>query len=279
MPAYGDQTLPTTPTPLQISLAPFNIFFETIQVGAGWLGRTGYWLNDSSSTGEGDTPVRVVVYDSHGAYVTESDIQTVPQDSSTALYTFTFPRDVYWHGGPLLFGVELSTPKSALLLCEDASSLIVKPGRQTWDFGYRPDPLPDMTGPASGRPYTFVVTSGRQPVPDIPEEELAAYGWNTAQRMLAGPVVGAPMATTVEWHHTALDERIGAFAVAREGGPLESLVGDVVRITYGSRHAFVYVADVADLEADLSLARRAFFALADLALDEIQATLEVTGAT
>jgi hypothetical protein len=80
----------------------------------------------------------------------------------------------------------------------------------------------------------------------------------------------------VEWHHTTLDEHEGAFAVAREGGPLEEMVGDVLRVSYGDRSAYVYVVDASDdLDADLSLARRAFIQLANLSEDEVAASVEV----
>lgn len=140
-----------------------------------------------------------------------------------------------------------------------------------------PAPLAIGLFPAERLPF-FLVTSGEQRTPDIPDEELAAYGWNTAQKMLAGPVTGAPLAAaTAEWHHTTLDPHEGAFALVRSGGPLEELVGDVIRVSHGGRSLYAYVVDATDdLDADLSLARRAFLALDDLSLDEVSVTVEVT---
>jgi hypothetical protein len=144
---------------------------------------------------------------------------------------------------------------------------------------YDASPGNNVAGGAAGRPYVYVTTSALTAVPELSDEEWAAYGWNTAQVRLAGQGTvqsGSRRSATVEWHHTTLDEHEGAFAVAREGGPLEEMVGDVLRVSYGDRSAYVYVVDASDdLDADLSLARRAFIQLANLSEDEVAASVEV----
>jgi hypothetical protein len=134
-----------------------------------------------------------------------------------------------------------------------------------------------LGGPFAARPAGFLTTSALVSAPDLPDEELAARGWYSAQAALAGPVVPKTrLAVSVEWHHTAVDDHEGAFALVREGGPLEEMVGDVLLVSYGGRAVYAYVVDASDeMDADLSLARRAFLGLANLATDEQQMTMEV----
>jgi hypothetical protein len=109
---------------------------------------------------------------------------------------------------------------------------------------------------------------------------IARMGWDDAQRFLASAVLTTPtFDVTTTWHGTVVDANRGAFAVVRRGGPLAGLVGQRIRVsTPGNqpRSCLVYVwAAVPALEQDLSLARRAYFALDLLAKDTIDVHVEV----
>lgn len=115
--------------------------------------------------------------------------------------------------------------------------------------------------------------------PDI----IARLGWETAQELLSsGPLVSPTFETAATWHGTAVDPNRGSFAVVRFGGPLKDLVGErlkvTTRVSSNPRSCLVYVfAAVSTLDADLSLARRAFAALDLLAKDTVDVHVEVLG--
>ena len=104
-----------------------------------------------------------------------------------------------------------------------------------------------------------------------------------AQRLLAGAPADVGRVLEVGWHHTDTNPETGAAAVVRRGGPLEDWLGSVllVRRMGGTgadlvvAQAFVYVVGVADVVADLSLARRAFFAISPLAFTRQTVTAAV----
>lgn len=80
----------------------------------------------------------------------------------------------------------------------------------------------------------------------------------------------------VAWHGTALNQERGAFAVVQAGGKLDPLVGERVCVKVervAGPEVYVYVHDVADIEQDISLPRRAFQELAFLGNDEIRGTV------
>jgi hypothetical protein len=83
------------------------------------------------------------------------------------------------------------------------------------------------------------------------------------------------------WHGTAVDSDRGFYAVVRSDGPLAWWYGKVVRITFYSdpnvpRQVVVYVHGlIDDLFEDVSLSRRAFLSLANLAREEIAVVGEV----
>lgn len=104
---------------------------------------------------------------------------------------------------------------------------------------------------------------------------IAARAFPEAQRLLAGEPSLTVGQISLGWHDTAADGTTGAAAVARSGGPYEELIGEVLRVTYGPNEAFVLVVGRAAVAADLSLARRAFFALAPLSEETIDAVVEI----
>lgn len=110
------------------------------------------------------------------------------------------------------------------------------------------------------------------------EEELSIIrrAFPEAQRLLEGPpsrVVAA--AAAVGWHGTSADPETGAAAVVRSGGPYEDLIGEVLRVSTALTGAYVYVVGRADVVTDLSLARRAFLAVAPLAEESVTMAVEV----
>jgi hypothetical protein len=136
--------------------------------------------------------------------------------------------------------------------------------------------------PSGPVPAAFVLAFGLWQPPVISDEDLAAYGWTDTQQALAGAVDShTNISTTAEWHGTNLDDNLGAFAVVREGGSCEDLVGDVIKVTAGGRVVYAYVTDSSDeLDADVSLTRRGFAALGPLSLDQLAVRVEVVqGAT
>lgn len=109
------------------------------------------------------------------------------------------------------------------------------------------------------------------------EEELLIVerAFPEAQRLLAGIPERSLGELRIGWHDTVARPETGAAAAVRTGSALEDLVGEVLRVAVGARSAYVYVAGAADLATDLSLARRAFLALAPLSTESVTAHVEV----
>lgn len=100
-----------------------------------------------------------------------------------------------------------------------------------------------------------------------PELLQVARSLQAAQTLLEGePVSGRPTTTIAGWFGPgdALAEP-GATALARAGGPLESLVGEIVDVTRADGRpgrVRVLVVALAAVEDDLALSLRAFSELA-----------------
>lgn len=107
---------------------------------------------------------------------------------------------------------------------------------------------------------------------------VARMAFLEAQRLLAGQLQDTSFEATTSWHGTSVDDNRGSFAVVLAGGPLASLVGQRVQVTSKThnRSVLVYVtAALPILDADISLARRAFFELELLSADFLDVHVQV----
>lgn len=114
---------------------------------------------------------------------------------------------------------------------------------------------PEMAVAMRAFPETQIIFNT---VPYERVEGESSIGWHDTNAALSGPA-------TIP----------GALAVARIGGPHLHLVGEILRISTRDKEVFVYCAGSADVPADLSLYRRAFFHLAGLYTERLQVLLEV----
>lgn len=115
------------------------------------------------------------------------------------------------------------------------------------------------------------------PVDDM---TLARLPFPTAQRLLSGAVVrGSLVRTYCEWHADSDDgdPELGSFCMARVGGPLENLVGERLRIRYGTKTVYAYCHRAAALDDDLSLTRSLFARLGNLSATHLHVSVEVIG--
>lgn len=96
------------------------------------------------------------------------------------------------------------------------------------------------------------------------------------QNAFSGPVdsTRARHLVACSWYDTSLSDYEGAFCLIQAGSELEELVGDIVSVKYRGKEIFVYCVGGAELTTDFALFRRAFFALEDLAYDEINAVVQ-----
>lgn len=108
---------------------------------------------------------------------------------------------------------------------------------------------------------------------------VARMGFLEAQRLLAGLLTTETYEATTSWHGTRVDANRGSFAVVLAGGALAGLVGKrllVTSKTHAGRSCLVYVtAAVSSLDADISLARRAFAQLELMSADTLDVHLRV----
>lgn len=114
----------------------------------------------------------------------------------------------------------------------------------------------------------------------VPGQEInvGRRGFPEAQRLFASGLerrVGSLI--DVGWYGTEVHPESGAFALVRIGGPLEDLVGEVVRVARPDteREAYVYVLGARDVPEDLVLFRRAFAELGGLYLERLSCLVEV----
>ena len=110
-----------------------------------------------------------------------------------------------------------------------------------------------------------------------PEILAARQGYLDAQADLMGGVFSRDPGTTYTcgWFGTSVMSERGFFALVNEDGPLTDLIGDRLRVIVGGRSVYVYVLTSAVLPQDLCLARRPFAALAQLAVSELDVSIEV----
>lgn len=83
----------------------------------------------------------------------------------------------------------------------------------------------------------------------------------------------------VGWYGTETHPEAGAFALVREGGPLEYLVGEILAVTRDvsadPQPTFVYVVGALPIPDDLALYRRAFLNFSGLFNDTVRCVVEV----
>lgn len=112
----------------------------------------------------------------------------------------------------------------------------------------------------------------------VPEQELldSRRAFPMAQSLL-GDVPSRRLSglVTVGWHANDVHPEAGSVAVVGRLSPLAGLVGDIVRVTVGTRQVFVFVLGARDVPVDLSLARRPFSVLALLTTTSVSAIVEV----
>lgn len=111
-----------------------------------------------------------------------------------------------------------------------------------------------------------------------PEVALGRRAFPEAQRLLVTqPLRLATDLKTCGWHGTNVHPEDGAFALVRSGpeGFQDEYVGEVLRLTVGSRSCIAYVLAARDLPWDVSLTRRAFMALAPLFTSQLLIRAEV----
>lgn len=95
-----------------------------------------------------------------------------------------------------------------------------------------------------------------------------------AQRLLAGIPNQTVGRYRTGWHDTSVSRHTGAAAVVRRDGPLAEEVGETLYLISDYGAAYVYVVGGADLLTDISVARRAFLALGQLAEEELDVRVE-----
>lgn len=108
-----------------------------------------------------------------------------------------------------------------------------------------------------------------------PEFLVAQRAFPMAQELLAGVALRTLGRVEVGWHDTRVHPSVGAFAVVADNGNLTDLIGEILRVSRGTREVFVYCVGARAVPVRLSLARRAFFGLGLLAHETLPCVVEV----
>jgi hypothetical protein len=111
----------------------------------------------------------------------------------------------------------------------------------------------------------------------LTEEYMAGLPWPESQQIFSsqGALANSGRLAAASWYGTDFDPNIGAFAIVREGGVLEALLGERIKVSFGSRAIWLYVTDSGDTDEDIAMPRMAFERLAPPALDAIDVLVEV----
>lgn len=109
-----------------------------------------------------------------------------------------------------------------------------------------------------------------------PEVLNARRAFSTAQGLLAGePLTRLPTELDIGWYDTQTHPEVGSFALVGIDSGLDDWIGEILLVTANARACYVYVIGSADLPVGLSLARRAFCALAVLSVEELPSLVQV----
>lgn len=225
----------------------------------------------------GDMAVRGVLYTAAGALLAETEALVVLEGSDVAWYEFRFAERVVPPAGGIVYGYQTGPTGFA------ARAWLLN---QTPGHSYRLATDSYSDGPGD---HAFSLTADRallaylETIPvapyelEVADELLAALPFPDAQRALMGPPDPREKWSNVPcgWHGTYQDPELGAFAIARVGGPLEDLIGERLLVTYHGRQLAVYCHAVDDVAEDLSLTAQGFLRLALLATDEIRVKVAV----
>jgi hypothetical protein len=113
------------------------------------------------------------------------------------------------------------------------------------------------------------------PVDDMMLARLPFY---EAQEALRGArQSGTARFASCEWHGASQygDPERTSFAMVDESGPLGELVGERIVVSFEGRQVYAYVHRSTQLDAEMSLNRRAFMALAPLSADALSVAIAV----
>jgi hypothetical protein len=113
----------------------------------------------------------------------------------------------------------------------------------------------------------------------VAEAELmwAQRAFPKAQQLLAAtgaPTRRLPGLVDIGWHGTEVEPIAGAVGVIGLGGD-QDLLGEVVRVSNGTRSIYVYLLGVRAVPTPYSVSRRAFLGLGLLAIERLACVVEV----
>lgn len=252
-----------------------------------YLVRVGAYL-DGGGASNADQVVRGVLYTDAGVLVAAGDAVTIFDDQ---------PAGWVWLAFPGLDGLELPaagyrfglhagvTGAGARLHVGGTGSRTVFTGHTFTD-----GPPESLTGGSTTATAASLLLEVIDQVrlPDagtVDDDYLATLPWDVTQRVFgaSAAIRGTLRTATAGWYGTKFDPTMGAVAIVRSDGPLADLVGERVQVTRRAgapRSVVVYITDERDFpdelaDEDLLLTRRGFFALADLATDALDVTVEV----
>lgn len=221
---------------------------------------------DGLGSGSGNAVLRGVVYDTTGALLATGD-EVVVRDGQVGSW-IDLPFSAYPGGVPLVaasydLGVLADGATNTIRVYGDASVGAGQTNADTYADGasnpFGASTVLDFDLSVFATYVTSWVSADR------PEEEIAHLPWAESQAIFGatGTVISTLLPGSLGWYGSSFDDDLGAFALAGEGGPFESLVGQRIAITYGPRAAYVYVRDAAVLNdgEDLAVPLRVYAAL------------------
>lgn len=114
------------------------------------------------------------------------------------------------------------------------------------------------------------VSSGHTGTAGEMELNVGRRAFPLTQEKFYGLPVSAPQSLECGWHDTSVNPESGAFALVQQNAGLDDLIGEIVRVAYGSKMVYVYVLQAAAIPTQFSLYRRAWLGLGRLSLESLE---------
>jgi hypothetical protein len=220
----------------------------------------------------GTAVARAVIYNEQSGLVAESEEVEIEAGSPPTWRSFTF-RAPPLVAGTYEVGIHVGGPSNivrALTLTGGRSRIAV----DTYGDGAS-DPFGDFD-PATNRIRSYLTTFPRYTPPRATDRYYGRLPLTEAELALTTGTT-QKFVGHCGWHGDSVDKEVGSFAIVRQGGPFESLLGHRIKVRQrgGHDHVVAFVHLFGDVVDDLSLTRRLFARIADLTADPIHVEIEV----
>lgn len=239
------------------------------------LTRPGYLADmtvylDGKGSGGNQSVMGVAYERTTNKLVATGAAQVIPVASAAAWRQLTFDSHPLLPAGGYAIGVHAGVAGCARGFHSGAPGLT-----EADTFADGPSATLTPTATSTGLSIITTLSLPWTPPSTADEEYLGTLPMAEAQSVFSSGAATDQQLVRVGWHGTKTDPSTGSFAVVQEGGILEGLLGERVRIEVNKRSTCVYVRDALAIAEDISLTRRSFMEVAAPSVTYLEGLLEV----